>query len=245
MDDPATQPATGGSDAASGRTAIIGAQKSQTPLVPLIIILSAIAIYLWRSDFAPRWPMIIGAVLILVQMFIRGPFAKKAGSVTVSRDYVYRLDLIIMFGVFVTMVLLPTARLVTPWLDTFDYQLGSASAVMGVIISIFSLWLFYRSHADLGKQWSATLQIGEEHQLVTNGVYARIRHPMYSALWLYALAQPLLFQNWIAGPPVILVWAMLYFSRLPREERMMEEQFGKGYDDYRKHAGALWPRMRS
>ena len=38
------------------------------------------------------------------------------------------------------------------------------------------------------------------YMLVTNGIYRRIRHPMYSAFWLWAIAQALLLPNWIAGP---------------------------------------------
>jgi protein-S-isoprenylcysteine O-methyltransferase Ste14 len=49
---------------------------------------------------------------------------------------------------------------------------------------VIGLWLFYRSHADLGTNWSITLEIREQHRLITQGVYRRIRHPMYSALGL-------------------------------------------------------------
>jgi len=49
-----------------------------------------------------------------------------------------------------------------------------------------------RTHKDLGRNWSVTLEVREQHALVTNGVYSRVRHPMYSAFWLWALAQALL-----------------------------------------------------
>ncbi|MEM1132110.1 MAG: protein-S-isoprenylcysteine O-methyltransferase [Pseudomonadota bacterium] len=248
--DPASDNPSDASDLASdndqdkAKGTIIGAQSSQLPLIPLLIFLASIAIYLWRSDFTPRWPMVIGALLILAQMAIRGPFAKNAGNVTVRRDYVYRFDLIVMFGVFITMAPLPVIRLATPWLDALDYDLGPIASAIGVAITLFGLWFFYRSHADLGKQWSATLQIGSDHQLITDGIYARIRHPMYTAIWLCVLGQPLLFQNWVVGPPVVVVWAILYFTRLPREEQMMEEHFGSAYQAYRQRAGALWPKIQ-
>ncbi|NOT29051.1 MAG: isoprenylcysteine carboxylmethyltransferase family protein [Planctomycetes bacterium] len=57
-----------------------------------------------------------------------------------------------------------------------------------------------RSHADLGTNWSITLEVREQHTLVTRGVYARVRHPMYTALLLYALGQWLVVPNWLVAP---------------------------------------------
>jgi protein-S-isoprenylcysteine O-methyltransferase Ste14 len=49
-----------------------------------------------------------------------------------------------------------------------------------------------------------TLEVREQHALVTTGVYSRVRHPMYSA---WALAQALLLPNWIAGPAGLIGFA--------------------------------------
>jgi protein-S-isoprenylcysteine O-methyltransferase Ste14 len=65
------------------------------------------------------------------------------------------------------------------------------------------LWLFAKSHADLGTNWSLTLEVREKHQLVTHGIYRALRHPMYSALLLYSLGQALVVPNWIVGPPTL------------------------------------------
>ena len=52
---------------------------------------------------------------------------------------------------------------------------------------VIGLWLFYRSHADLGTNWSITLEVREGHRLITQGVYRGVSHPMYSALALYSV----------------------------------------------------------
>ena len=94
------------------------------------------------------------------------------------------------------------------------------------------LWLFARSHADLGTNWSITLEVREKHQLVTQGIYRALRHPMYSALLLYSLGQALVVPNWIAGPSYAVAMALLFAFRLGPEERMMLEEFGKEYEAY-------------
>jgi protein-S-isoprenylcysteine O-methyltransferase Ste14 len=105
-----------------------------------------------------------------------------------------------------------------------------------------SLWLFWRSHADLGQNWSVSLELRQGHQLVTQGVYRRIRHPMYASIWLWALAQGMLLENWLAGWSVVPAFAVMYLLRTPREEQMMCELFGDAYQDYMRQTGRLFPR---
>lgn len=224
---------------------IIGATKSRIPWVPLVLLAAAASVYLWRTDVQPRWPFMVGIAVLTAQVLIRSPHSHRVGSVVVVHHAATKGDIALMWGVFISMVVLPLLRLMTPLVDRFDYFLPTPLAVFGVAISLLGVWFFYRSHAELGKQWSATLQIGDDHKLVTTGIYAKIRHPMYTALWLIALGQPLLFQNWVAGPPIVLFWAMLYWTRLPKEEAMMVETFGADYQEYRKRVGALWPRLLS
>jgi len=78
-------------------------------------------------------------------------------------------------------------------------------------------WLLWRSHADLAESFSPGLQIREDHRLVTTGVRERVRHPMYAAHLLWAVAQLLLLQNWIAGLAFLVASIPLYVARIPRE----------------------------
>jgi protein-S-isoprenylcysteine O-methyltransferase Ste14 len=63
------------------------------------------------------------------------------------------------------------------------------TTALGAALQMCRLWLFWRSHHDLGGNWSPSLEIAEQQTLVTRGVYARVRHPMYAAQALLALAQ--------------------------------------------------------
>jgi protein-S-isoprenylcysteine O-methyltransferase Ste14 len=114
----------------------------------------------------------------------------------------------------------------------------------GAVIMVISLWVFWRSHADLGQNWSVSLEIREGHHLVTRGVYRYVRHPMYASIWLWGIAQGMMLQNWLAGWSVVPVFAVMYFLRTPREEQMMCETFGEQYREYMRRTGRLLPRMR-
>jgi protein-S-isoprenylcysteine O-methyltransferase Ste14 len=135
----------------------------------------------------------------------------------------------------------PLVYVLTGWPRFADYAFQPVLAVVGAIVFAFALWLFHRSHADLGTNWSIALDIRAKHSLVTNGVYRYVRHPMYSAFWLNALAQLLLLPNYLAGPAGLIGIAVLYFSRVAREERMMLETFGEEYRAYMGRSARLIP----
>lgn len=106
------------------------------------------------------------------------------------------------------------------------------------------VWLFRRSHADLGRNWSVSLALQSDHQLVSSGVYRRIRHPMYAAFFLLAIGQCLLLPNGVAGPAALLAVTLLYVVRKPREEAMMRERFGEAYRQYQASTGGVMPCVR-
>ena len=111
----------------------------------------------------------------------------------------------------------------------------------GVACLAVGLWLFYRSHADLGTNWSITLEVREQHRLVTQGVYRRIRHPMYLALFVYSIGQAFAIPNWVAGPSYLVAFAILFALRVGAEERMMLERFGDAYAAYMARTKRLVP----
>ena len=113
---------------------------------------------------------------------IRHVFKRRArgGEKAVRRVDGRELTLLGIMGV--GTLLLPILYLFTPWLAFADYRLLPLAPWCGTLIIAAALWLFWRSHADLGPNWSVTLELRKEHELIENGVYRSIRHPMYAAI---------------------------------------------------------------
>jgi protein-S-isoprenylcysteine O-methyltransferase Ste14 len=86
-----------------------------------------------------------------------------------------------------------------------------------------------------------SLEIRENHQLVSGGVYKLIRHPMYSSLFLYSASQAFLLPNWIIGPAGVITFTVLFLLRLRSEEQMMLDKFGPVYEAYRKQTKRIIP----
>jgi protein-S-isoprenylcysteine O-methyltransferase Ste14 len=141
------------------------------------------------------------------------------------------------------MFVLPLVYALSPWLGFADYALPAWAGGLGAALFAAALWLLWRSHADLGSNWSPTLEIRQEHTLVSGGVFRHVRHPMYAAHWLWGLAQPLLLWNWIAGLSMLVTMLPLYLMRVPREEHMLLEHFGDAYRDYMQRTGRIIPRL--
>jgi protein-S-isoprenylcysteine O-methyltransferase Ste14 len=155
------------------------------------------------------------------------------------------LELTLLWIVGIGNVLLPVLYLASPWFSFADYRLPPAAQWCGLPVMAAALWLFWRAHADLGLNWSQTLELRKGHQLITHGIFRRIRHPMYAAIWLFGLCQGLLLHNWFAGWSGVTTFAIMYFIRVPREERMMQESFGQEYTDYMRRTGKILPRFRA
>ena len=183
-------------------------------------------------------------ILYFIFMFaasiIRGVYMKKCKQ---NREYADKLDgfltILPVFGMFI----FPLIYALTSWLDFANYQLPGWSGWIGAAIFAISLWVLWRSHADLGRQWSVKVEIQEEHKLITDGIFRYIRHPMYAAHILWGIAQPLLLWNWIAGLSMLVMIFPLYFYRVPKEEIMMVDEFGDEYRHYMDRTGRVFPKL--
>ncbi|MEM9504063.1 MAG: protein-S-isoprenylcysteine O-methyltransferase [Cyanobacteria bacterium P01_E01_bin.43] len=172
---------------------------------------------------------------------IRMPHQRVQQQNVIADDRKTTQEKALLVAVFLGMFILPMLYILTPWLGFANYSLPVWANILGVLIFGIALWLFWRSHHDLGKNWSPTLQMREDHTLITDGIYRTIRHPMYTAIWLWAMAQGLLLTNWIVGLSGILTFGTLYVLRIGNEEKMMLEQFGDQYQAYMQQTKRLLP----
>lgn len=179
---------------------------------------------------------------LIAQIFIRAPFAKDQKKAPKADRRVSGTENALVSLLFVFVGIVPLVYSVTNWLDFANYSLPDWAGWPGVVVMIVSLVVFARSHIDLKSNWSPTLEIRQDQTLITNGIYRYIRHPMYASQFIWAIAQILLLQNWLAGPLNLVFFTVFYFMRVGPEEKMMLDRFGEQYRDYLKRSGGVWPR---
>ncbi|MEM9327905.1 MAG: protein-S-isoprenylcysteine O-methyltransferase [Bacteroidota bacterium] len=188
---------------------------------------------------------IVYCLSIVASVIIRRPHEKRNKENKIVNDQKSTQEKLLLLVVWVGMMILPVLYMFTGLLGFADYTLPLGLHIVGVLVMSAAMWLFYRSHKDLGRNWSVSLEIREEHQLISSGVYRFIRHPMYTAIWLWVIGQALLLNNYIAGLSGLVCFGLLYFFRVGQEEKMMAATFGEAYEKYKLKTGRLWPRVRS
>ena len=153
------------------------------------------------------------------------------------------LDIFFDMSTFIAWQVLPLIYVFSGWLRFADYRLPLWAGWVGAAVFLCTLLLLRGAYAALGANWSPKIDVREGQKLITEGIYRCIRHPIYTGMWLWVIAQPLLIQNWIAGWAMGLLFLPLYLTRVPREEAMMLEKFGEAYRDYMTRTGRLIPRL--
>ena len=176
----------------------------------------------------------------VVMVAIRAPHGQRSRGVKVVTSRKGPIESILLtlawLGFFV-----PLIWIAGPAFSFAEYPLRPSPFIAGIACLAVGLWFFHRSHADLGTNWSITLEVREQHRLITEGIYRSVRHPMYMALLLYAVGQALVIPNWVAGPSYLIAIGILFAFRVRAEERMMLDQFGDQYAQYAARTKRLVP----
>jgi protein-S-isoprenylcysteine O-methyltransferase Ste14 len=99
-----------------------------------------------------------------------------------------------------------------------------------------SIWA--RQH--LGRNWSGTVQVKQDHQLICAGPYRLVRHPIYTGILVAFLGTAVVIGHW-GGLLAVFIAFGSFWRKLTLEECFMRETFGSAYEEYRARTAALIP----
>jgi protein-S-isoprenylcysteine O-methyltransferase Ste14 len=105
--------------------------------------------------------------------------------------------------------------------------------ITGLLIAIWA-------RTTLGSNWSSSVTLKQDHELVTRGPYGLVRHPIYTGVLFMLLSSALMSGRLgaIAGLPFGFVG---FWIKLRQEEALMMRQFPADYPKYKAHSKALLP----
>lgn len=111
---------------------------------------------------------------------------------------------------------------------------------IGVVVVAAGLGFSVWARRVLGRNWSGTVTLKEDHELVQSGPYRWIRHPIYTGILLGFVGSAVARDEW-RGVLAVLIAGVALWRKLRLEERWMHELFGARYEEYRRRTWALIP----
>jgi protein-S-isoprenylcysteine O-methyltransferase Ste14 len=100
------------------------------------------------------------------------------------------------------------------------------------LLMLLAIGLFSAAARAMGANWSIVARMREGHELVTGGVFSRLRHPIYTAMGAFLVAMAIAFGHFaglVAGAPL---FALGTWIRIREEERLLRAEFGPAYEAY-------------
>ncbi|APO73370.1 phospholipid methyltransferase protein [Rhizobium etli 8C-3] len=188
---------------------------------------------------------VVGKILwvlgVVAWYVIRYPFERRAKRVRVVSHRRSSIEKIGLASALLGLAIVPGFYVATGMPQAADYPASALAVAVGAVLFAAAMWVFRRTHKELGRNWSITLEIRDQHQLISSGPYAFVRHPMYSSFLLMGLGQAFLLSNWFVGLAGLVGFAVLFFLRVDKEERMMLEIFGPQYRAYMDRTKRIIP----
>jgi protein-S-isoprenylcysteine O-methyltransferase Ste14 len=148
----------------------------------------------------------------------------------------------VLFLVMITTVGINTFGSYSDLFDWSEFNPSPALQVVGEVMFLPSMYLMGSSQYWLGKQWTATIQIVEGHELIVTGPYRFIRHPFLLSTVLTSVSILCFTGCWLSFAAYIL--NLIYcICLIPQEEKSLKNEFGEQYADYQENTGCFIPKV--
>ncbi len=176
-------------------------------------------------------------LIVLTYWFISGLSVKKIEhqETFFKRFMQYWLPLIIAI-----LLLGPGDWYGHSWLRENFIEHTNLVGIIGLSISIIGAIIACTSRFTLGKNWSLSIQRKEDHELIKDGIYKFVRHPIYTGLLLLFIGNAIIVGDYRAIIAVLIVFVSLWL-KLKKEEKLLMEIFGTKYIEYKNKTKALIP----
>jgi protein-S-isoprenylcysteine O-methyltransferase Ste14 len=116
----------------------------------------------------------------------------------------------------------------------------SVQNILGIALFVGGFTILLIAQITLFRNYSSTLVIREDHQLITHGIYHFTRHPIYLGVILVATGLPV-YGSSLYGILIMSAMIPVFLVRIKIEERLLTEEFGDAYRAYMQTTRKLIP----
>jgi protein-S-isoprenylcysteine O-methyltransferase Ste14 len=144
----------------------------------------------------------------------------------------------LVFLCAIALLVLP--RIPLPWLYRTFLPSGLWSFFLGAVLAALGLLFAVWAREYLGANWSHAVTVKQDHQLITNGPYAFVRHPIYTGLLAGFLGSVIALAQ-LRGLIAFALFSLTLWAKLRIEEEWMRGQFGASYEAYSHRVASVVP----
>lgn len=164
-------------------------------------------------------------------------YDKREDTKTERKSLVTTGTMTIFFVLYYLVLRSPWGSITVP--NSLIYRLlpaiGAALILIGAITNIWG-------RIQLKSNWANQIKIYNDQSLVTTGVYALVRHPLYSSIMLMFIGGSIMFMNYLSLILTAIIFIPFMYYRARQEEVILAKQF-REYTDYKKHTGMFFPKI--
>jgi protein-S-isoprenylcysteine O-methyltransferase Ste14 len=128
------------------------------------------------------------------------------------------------------------------WLERRVFPDNSALMLGCVVVVFLGLLFSVWARVALGANWSGTVTIKANHQLIRRGPYRFVRHPIYTGI-LTALLATAVSQQFLGSLLGFAIILLALYRKARREESFLAQEFGDAFVEHREHTGMFLPRF--
>jgi protein-S-isoprenylcysteine O-methyltransferase Ste14 len=112
---------------------------------------------------------------------------------------------------------------------------------VGVLVTALGVGISIWARVSLGANWSGTVTLKKDHELIRKGLYRWIRHPIYTGM-LVGFAGTELIKGHASGVLGIALLWLSFYIKARREENFLRQEFGEGFEEHARQTGMFLPR---
>ena len=186
-------------------------------------------LWFYESFFPVVW------IAFIVYWRIKATKTKTAQRVEPSASSILRA-----LTILIVILLLSIPRIPLRWLYRQLWASGLWSFCIGAAITVAGLLFAIWARLHLASNWSSAVTIKKDHELITTGPYALVRHPIYTGI-LTGFVGTAIALSEVRGIIGFVLLFVALWAKLRTEEEWMRSEFGETYATYAHQTAALVP----
>jgi protein-S-isoprenylcysteine O-methyltransferase Ste14 len=186
-------------------------------------------LWFYKSFFPVVW------IIFFLYWQIRAAHTKTTQRLEPAGSRILRI-----FIFLIAIVLLSTTRIPLPWLYLELWPVGLWPFWLGAFVTIAGLLFAVWARVHLGRNWSRSVTIKQDHELITTGPYGVVRHPIYTGILTGLLGTAIALSE-MRGFIALALFFLAFWMKLRMEEQWMRSHFGETYATYARETAALVP----